>query len=51
MKRLCCRGVFYDYPQLSVSKARSIIHCTTLRVGQNDEVAHDEAQFNLVECS
>ncbi|KAM3116173.1 hypothetical protein [Phormidesmis sp. 146-33] len=47
MKRLCYRGVFYDYPQLAVSNAPPIIHCTTLRAGQNDEAVHNEARFNV----
>ncbi|GAP94264.1 hypothetical protein [Leptolyngbya sp. NIES-2104] len=49
MKRLCYRGVFYDYPQFSASEAHPIIHCTSLRAGQQDEIVHNKAQFNVNE--
>lgn len=51
MKRLCYRGVFYDYPQFSVSNAHPIIHCPTLRAGQYDEFVHNEARFNVNDIS
>lgn len=51
MKRLCYRGSFYDYPQFSVSNVHPIIHCTTLRAEQNDEIVHNGAQFNVNDVS